>query len=171
MITMVSIMVVRYLHVMTKFLSNRRGYSLLELTLVVSITGIMLAFTIPHLRHAVAYQSLQTAGREMAAEIRELQQRALAEEKAGYNILFMAESNKYFIREDFRLLQTKELPPGINLYDTNFKGEKLIINASGYPAYGFGGTVQLENHWGEKLYVIIAKTGRVRISEKPPLDY
>jgi len=158
------------------YLKNRKGFTLLELILVILILGIILAIALPGFQRPLAHHRLYAAGREMVSEIRQLQQRALAEEKHSYKIKFFVDRSRnikidhYYIMEDINILKTVELPAGINLYDTNFAGEKLHINCSGYPAYGFGGTVQLENDHNEKLYIIVAKTGRVRMDDKPPAE-
>lgn len=155
-------------------LGNHKGFTILECMLVVTIISIMLGIAIPAIHGPLAHYRLYAAGREMVSNLREFQQRALTEEKHTYKVKFFIDRgrhiaiDRYCLMEGINTLKTLELPASINLYDTNFSDEKMYISSSGYPAFGFGGTIQLENDNDERLYIIVAKTGRVRMDSKPP---
>lgn len=58
--------------------SSTRGFSLIELLIVVTIMGIMLGLSIPSYQRYLASASLKGARREIASEIQQLRARAMA---------------------------------------------------------------------------------------------
>jgi len=160
-----------------KIVKLQAGYTLLEIMLVIALIGIMLSVTFINLQKSFAHHKLHVSARRMLWEIRTMQASALTEESSGYKILFDVDPSRntdidrYYIKEGTTTLKTIKLPAGINLYYTNFEDHKIYINLSGYPLNGFGGTIQIENKFAERLYVVLNKTGRVRIDNKPPSSY
>lgn len=149
------------------YLKNHKGFTLLELILVILILSIVMAIVIPSFQRPLAYYKLYTAGRQMVADIREWQQRALTEEQS-YKIKFDTKNNKYYITKGIYTINSIQLPTSINLYSTNFGNNEFIIDISGNPQNGFGGTVIIQNDYNKRLFIIVAKTGRVRMDDKPP---
>lgn len=153
---------------------NSSGFTALECILVVLIMGMMLAIALPRLQEPLAHYRLYAAGREMVSHIRELQQRALTEEKTSYKIKFHRDASgvikidKYHIMDGIKSLQVVELPPGLNLYTTTFTDHTLPVSNAGFPEYGFGGTIFIDNDYQERVYVIVSKNGRVRMDSELP---
>lgn len=65
-----------------------RGYSLIELLIVVAIVGILLLFTVPLIAATVARERLHAASLEMALQFRGLRQRAVSE-SCTYGLRFV----------------------------------------------------------------------------------
>lgn len=155
-------------------LRDRKGFTFFELMMVTLIITTILALALPNFRRSLAHYELHAAGRQMVSEIRKLQQLALTGEKYSYKILFHVDPGRnnridqYDIMSGINTLKIIKLPPSVNLYNSNFASNTLRLNCSGNPVYGFGGTIQLENSFNERLYIIVAKTGRVRMDDKPP---
>ncbi len=160
-----------------KMVKPQAGYSLLEIMLVIALIGIMLSVTFINLQRPFAHHKLHVSARRMLWEIRTMQAIALTEESSGYKMQFLVDPKRnididsYYIMAGINTIKVLELPVGINLYETNFESNRIYVNCSGYPAYGFGGTIQIVNKFEEKLYVVIGKSGRVRIDNKPPSSY
>ncbi|HEV8375878.1 MAG TPA: prepilin-type N-terminal cleavage/methylation domain-containing protein [Candidatus Polarisedimenticolia bacterium] len=71
-----------------------RGYSLIELLIVLAIAGILLLFTVPLVASTVARERLHAASLEMALEFRGLRQRAVTERRT-YGLRFVAAGSSW----------------------------------------------------------------------------
>jgi prepilin-type N-terminal cleavage/methylation domain-containing protein len=71
-----------------------RGYSLLELLIVLAILGILLLFTVPLVASTVARERLHAASLEMALTFRGLRQRAVTEGRT-YGLRFVAAGSSW----------------------------------------------------------------------------
>lgn len=156
---------------------SKRGFTIVELAIVVLILGVLTALAIPAYHRHVSGYKLYSAARQMVGEIREVQQRAIAEEKASYYILFSVdpgrvnEKDYYIVKDNMENVKTVKLDSAVNLYGTNFKygyDHRLGFSISGRPL-NRGGRVMLEDKYGNVYYVIVAvNTGRVRIDKVEP---
>lgn len=148
---------------------NEKGFTLLELVLVLLFTGLIVALALPSLQHPLAHYRLYSAARELEAQIREYQQRAITEEKGTYEFRFYTSTASYVIKDGMQTLQTVELHDTLDIKEVNFGGDIYLgLGTSGCPWGGFGGHVLLENNYGDQLWVIVVRTGRVRVDDEPP---
>ncbi|OPY57739.1 MAG: hypothetical protein A4E55_01459 [Pelotomaculum sp. PtaU1.Bin035] len=152
---------------------NNLGFTLIEATIVVIIISVIVAVALPDFNKTIGLYNLDSSARELASDIRSLQQNALKHESAGFEILFNTGTESYrLINTDVGVLspyKIKKLPAGIDLVFSNFKDSRLIFAANGNPAGGIGGHISLRDHaTGTFLYVIIDSIGRVRVSDTPP---
>lgn len=151
-------------------LQEERAFTLAELLAVVAITGTLLLLVLPAVLGMLSGRSLYTTARQMAADIRTWQQRALAEqpELYTYEVQFNVAGETYLLMRANTVVETRRLPVYLDLEATNFSGQVLRFNARGAPLAG--GTVTLrEKLTGRRYYVIVAPvTGRVRVSPSPP---
>jgi len=150
---------------------NSKGFTLAELVVTLSILGIAAAITFPVLQTSLARYTLYATARQMAAEIRALQQEALTSGKLTYQITFDTANNLYYLRLNTQTLKTVPVPPSISM-ETKFpqpppKETTMEFNIKGVPT---AGTIILrEQTTGSFYYVIVAAvTGRVRIADTPP---
>ncbi len=150
-------------------INNRKGFSLIEVLLVLTLLGILTAVAIPGMGMAVEHYLLDTTARKIAANMRLAQSHAITTNHFT-RIIFYRFSNLYLVdlSGDREWI---EIPEEIHICAINFPKtggwETLTFNSLGTP--NRGGHVGLENRRGDKLYVIITPvTGRVRISKTPP---
>lgn len=147
---------------------ENKGFTFLELALVVLMMGILAIVAIPSFVQGGNFYRLQIAADEVVADIRSIQQRALTEENNTYALQFDPTNEKYDLRSGAKILRLVWLPPTTDLEYTNFPGNRLSFSTKGVPSQG--GHLRLKDKTsGKCLYVIVAAvTGRVRIDTVVP---
>lgn len=156
-----------------KLISCCRGYTLTELMVAVTLTGVMLSLTLPCYSGYLSKHRLEAAAHQMASDIRHVQQLALTEEASNYQIYFYPAHNRYTLLKGNKVLKTTSLPVGVKLMYTNFninnlpRQNILEINLRGLP-YPAGGHVLLSADDKHKYVVVASITGRVRVSDEKP---
>lgn len=81
-----------------RVLRKTRAYTLIELTVVVFLIGIMLALTMPRIQDSFLSDDLRTATRRLIGKIREYRVQAV-QEQMDYQLHFDIESNQYWWEE------------------------------------------------------------------------
>lgn len=76
-------------------LRKTRAYTLIELTVVVFLIGIMLALTMPRVQDSFLSDDLKTATRRLIGKVREYRVQAV-QEQMDYQLHFDIESNQYW---------------------------------------------------------------------------
>jgi prepilin-type N-terminal cleavage/methylation domain-containing protein len=155
--------------------SNNRtkGYTLIELMVVVGIISLLLAFGINGLDYLIQWSRLNTAAALLSSELKNTQSRAFYE-GVWYEIKFYATFdcptlNKYRIYKQAELCEEIQLRD-VELFKTNFTNNNVFFYPNGIPS--MGGTVTLKNRRGKILYVIMTPvTARVRVSPNPPENW
>ncbi|GFN23294.1 type II secretion system protein [Thermanaeromonas sp. C210] len=155
-------------------LGGNGGFTLLEISVVVALLGVIMAVSLPGLGKPLAYYRLKVAASQMAQDLREIQQTALNEESDKYRVFFAAGGSHYEVRKAQeqtlpQVIKRVYLPPTVKIVSTTFKDNAVTFSVKGTP-YPQGGTVTLQDTVsGRLVYVIVASiTGRVRISTSPP---
>ncbi|MFH1938167.1 MAG: prepilin-type N-terminal cleavage/methylation domain-containing protein [Patescibacteria group bacterium] len=148
--------------------SHSKGYTLIELMVVVVIISLLLAISLHWLDNLQQWNKLSTAAAILSAELKTAQSRAFYE-GIYYKLQFWPSLDRYRIYKQTELY--KDIPlEDIDLFNTNFTDNNLYFYPSGVP--GQGGTVTLKNKKGKVLYVIMTPvTARVRISQEPPENW
>jgi len=77
-------------------LENSKGYTFIELTVVILLVGLMLALTIPRFRDAILMDTLKSTSRKLAGIVKNLRGRAFREHK-NFILHFDLESNRFWI--------------------------------------------------------------------------
>ncbi|MGI9953179.1 prepilin-type N-terminal cleavage/methylation domain-containing protein [Moorellaceae bacterium AZ2] len=154
-----------------------RGFTLVEISLVVALLGVVLAISLPSFRKPLAYYRLKVVASQMAQDLREIQQTALNEESDKYHVFFAAGGSHYEVRKAQehtlpQVIKRVYLPPTVKIVSTTFKDNAVTFSVKGTP-YPTGGTVTLQDTVsGRFMYVIVASiTGRVRVSTSPPENW
>lgn len=144
---------------------NERGFTLVELLVVVLLLGILGTLTVPGFRTGLVRHQLDTAARMLAADIRQVQEMVLNEESAHeFKVTF--EEHRYTVARDIKRLKTVDLPAGVMVTAANFGGSEMRVwfrNGTVSPRDG-GGTVVLKHRATGLSSKVVVKpvTGRVR---------
>ncbi|NNG08138.1 MAG: prepilin-type N-terminal cleavage/methylation domain-containing protein [Desulfobacteraceae bacterium] len=115
-------------------LRETRGFTLIELTVVVVLIGIMMTLTVPRFQTAIVTDDLKATARKMVGMIKGLRDEAIREQRV-YFLHFDLESNRFWIdstgmTEEERARAAEKaapLPEGIRVLDIWFssKGKKM----------------------------------------------
>jgi len=145
-----------------------KGYTLIELMVVVGIVSLLLGLGINGLDYLIQWNKLNTAAAILSSELKNTQSRAFYE-GVYYKLQFWPSLDIYRIYKQSELIEDIQLKD-VDLFNTNFTDNNLYFYPSGVP--GQGGTVTLKNKKGKVLYVIMTPvTARVRISPEPPENW
>ena len=128
---------------------TKKGYTFIELTVVIFLIGLALVLTIPRFRHALLTDDLKSTVRRMVGTVRTLKNEAVREQKI-YRLHFDLESNRFWtestdMTDEARALAHEkafQLPKGVRILDVGLKGkskqlagESIIrFNKKGYIA-------------------------------------
>ena len=150
--------------------SNNRtkGYTLIELMVVVGIISLLLGLGINGLDYLIQWNKLNRAAAMLSSELKNTQSRAFYE-GVWYKIDFWESLDRYRIYKQTELVEDIILKD-IDLFNSNFTNDKVYFYPNGVPS--MGGTVTLKNKRGKILYVIMTPvTARVRVSPNPPENW
>jgi len=148
---------------------NRKGFTFLELVIVLALFGVVLAIALPRLP-SLSRRQLETAARKMAGDLRLTRSEAISSgEICKVKFFVYLDCYQLILTEKNQLVQ---LPEGVSFYgDTTFNKDPfnpfVHFNALGRPSGG--GTAILQSQDGDERYIIVTPvTGRVRIAKEPP---
>ncbi|MFA4967691.1 MAG: prepilin-type N-terminal cleavage/methylation domain-containing protein [Candidatus Margulisiibacteriota bacterium] len=127
-----------------------KGYSLIELVVVLSIIGIIAGFISFQFSGMTDQIKLQSSIKQIAADLRSAQMRAISEHN-DQEIVFSG--GRYIVNGKERALPSSVLVvPQIS----------IRFSPSGMPQPGYFGTIRLVCH-GRANSIIISNVGRVRV--------
>ena len=150
---------------MKRSTNRNKGFTLIELMVVVGIIALLLGLSLNGLDYLVQWNKLNIAAAFLSSELKNTQSRAFYG-GAYYKLQFWPSLDRYRIYKQTELIDDIILKD-INLFNTNFTDNNLYFYPNGVPS--MGGTVTLKNKRGKILYVIMTPvTARVRISTTPP---
>jgi general secretion pathway protein H len=106
-----------------------RAYTLVELTVVVFLIGLMLALAIPRMQHSILRDDLKAATRRMVGAVRQMRDMAVRDQKV-YRLHLDMESSEYWVEWDPMTLEEQEearkrassLPGDIRFLDVYLRG-------------------------------------------------
>jgi len=148
--------------------NHTKGYTLIELMVVVVIISLLLGLSLNGLYNLIQWSKLNSAAAILSAELKNTQSRAFYE-GVYYKLQFWPSLDRYRIYKQTELIDDIILED-IDLFNTNFTNDNLYFYPSGVPS--MGGTVTLKNKRGKVLYVIMTPvTARVRVSPEPPENW
>ena len=148
--------------------NRNKGFTLIELMVVVGIISLLLALSLNGLYNLIQWNKLNTTAALLSSELKNIQSRAFYE-GVYYKLQFWPTLDRYRVYRQTELINDIILKD-IDLFNTNFTDNNLYFYPSGVP--GQGGTVTLKNKRGKVLYVIMTPvTARVRVSPEPPENW
>jgi prepilin-type N-terminal cleavage/methylation domain-containing protein len=133
---------------------SRAGFSLIELIVVLSLMGILLAIGIPAANKLLLSYQLNGSARRVQTELQNIKMRAAAE-NLGFQFAYGSGSGSYTIRKDGSAFVSKPLPEGI------------VITQAGTVSFSPRGTagsnrIRLQSRGGGCKQVVVSSTGRIR---------
>ena len=118
----------------TNPINCKKGYTLIELTVVLVLIGLLITLTVPRFRYAILTDSLKSTTRRMIGIINNLRSEAVREQKTFF-LRFDLQSNRFWTdwagtTEEERLLSyenASSLPRGVRILDVWLagKGKKM----------------------------------------------
>lgn len=116
--------------------SNSKGYTLIELVVVMILLGLVFSITAPRFRDALLTDNLKSATRKLAGRIAEIKTDAMREQ-VNMVLVFDLSANMYWYgtmdmtgegREDFRDKNATHLPDGVRIADISFSRNEKILS-------------------------------------------
>jgi prepilin-type N-terminal cleavage/methylation domain-containing protein len=148
--------------------NRNKGFTLIELMVVVGIIALLLGLSLNGLDYLIQWNKLNTAAALLSSELKNAQSRAFYE-GVYYKLQFWPTLDRYRIYKQTELVEDIILEV-IDLFNTNFTDDNLYFYPNSVPS--MGGTVTLKNRRGKVLYVIMTPvTARVRVSPNPPENW
>lgn len=156
-----------------------KGFTFIELTVVLVLIGLMFAITMPRFRNAILADTLKSTTRKMVGKIRSLRNEAISEHKA-YILVFDLESNRYWVESDDMTLEERAharedalaFPEGVRVLDVWFKGKGKEMAGETTIKFTRQGYIQqsvihLGSEDGRKFTLVLSPfLGRIRVLEE-----
>jgi general secretion pathway protein H len=160
-------------------LRDAKGYTFVELTVVVVLIGLMMALTVPRFRYALLTDDLKTATRKLVGTIKGVRSEVIRE-KQGVMLNFNLESNRFWLEteamsEEERLNSQEnasKLPKGVRFLDIWLEGEgkkqggetAIRFHKKGYVQPS---AIHLGSEDGREFTLVLSPfLGRVQVLEK-----
>ena len=130
------------------------GFSIIELVVVVALTGVIAAIALPNWNRFLKSYHLNNSTRQIQSELHNLKSRAAAE-NVSFQLVYTAGARDYTIQRDSIAVVTKPLAEGTTIA----KAGTLTFSPRGTAA---ANRVRLSDGQGVCRQIVVAATGRVR---------
>ncbi len=148
--------------------NHNKGYTLIELMVVIGIISLLLGLGINGLDYLIQWNKLNTTAALLSSELKNIQSRAFYG-GVYYKLQFWPTLDRYRVYKQTELIDDT-IFKDIDLFNSNFTDNKVYFYPNGVPS--MGGTITLKNKRGKVLYVIMTPvTARVRVSRDPPENW
>lgn len=143
------------------------GYTLVETLVTVFIIGLLSVLAVPRLSDTIVSVQHYNAARQLLADAQLVRQKSITEQ-VSWKIEFFPNNGFYrVIRDTTEVSEMRRYLPEHITYTHNSSSGFWIFNKLGEATNSFS-TVTVMAPNGKRLYVILAISGRLRISTTPP---
>jgi prepilin-type N-terminal cleavage/methylation domain-containing protein len=145
---------------------SRRGFTLLELLIAITLAGVLSAIALPSVQRQVERWRIGAAARQVVMDLKAARARAIAG-GAAERIHFAVASATYQLERQrpggayAAIAPATRLPDGVRVVDCTAAGDGVGFRPRGY-AITFG-TITLRNASGDERRVIVDIAGRLRV--------
>jgi prepilin-type N-terminal cleavage/methylation domain-containing protein len=137
-----------------------KAFTLIELILVISMVSILAGLAPLSFRILVSALELDTAVKRLVADLHLARQLSSAQHLTVTLDFISDRPLTYQIyTSDGQIIKMITLPGGLS----NPQKKAIKFAASGMPAFGGSGTLELKNRQGKSKKIIISSVGRIRI--------
>jgi len=158
---------------------DKKGYTLIELIVVLVLVGMMLTLAAPRLRNALLTDDLKGVARKMIGIINSLRNEAIREQR-DYSLHFDLDANRFWVSygsmtEEERAVASEEgssLPRDIRIHDVWIKGEgKMVRGATRIRftrrGYTQKSAIHLSSEDGRELTLVLSPfLGKIKVINK-----
>ena len=158
---------------------DKRGYTLIELIVVVVLIGLVLTLAVPRLRNALLTDNLKGAARKMIGIINNLRNEAIREQR-DYFLHLDLDANKFWVSygsmtDEERAVASKEgsnFPGDIHIDDIWIKGKgKMVRGATRIRftrrGYTQKSAIHLSSEDGRELTLVLSPfLGKIKVINK-----
>jgi len=147
--------------------TSSKGFTLIELILAIAVISLLSTLAVPSFKNTLNRYKLEVAARELAQNVRLIQQKSVTE---GVSNKIVLDLNK---RDNYQLVSGRrgkliKLPPDVYIDWTTYVevDKSIVFYPTGAP--NRGGTIAITNGRDSLFVIISVATGRVRIDKSPP---
>jgi len=158
---------------------DKKGYTLVELIVVLVLIGLVLTLAAPRFRNALLTDDLKGVARKMIGIINNLRNEAIREQR-NYSLRFDLDANKFWVSygsmtDEERAVAGEEgssLPPDIRIHDVWIKGEGKMVRGTARIRFTRRGYTQksaihLSSKDGRELTLVLSPfLGKVKVVDK-----
>lgn len=140
-----------------------RGYTLIELILVIAIMAILFTISFPNFTRILSQYQLKSTANQLISDMRWVRQESIYGRSGMVKMYFERDKNYYAIDEGTKRRAKRELPKGIYFHDVPLNNSQLTFTLIGAPSEA--GTIVLKNSYGASCHIyFMPSTGRIRIA-------
>lgn len=146
--------------------SRQKGFTLIEVILILAILSILLAVAWPNLEKPLAHYQLRSSSMQLASDMRWVRQQSIFGKIHVANLHLSPRENLYLVREYTKVIERRVLPPGIEFHEVVLDASNtLYFTITGAPS--IGGRIVLKNKFNETCSVyFMPSSGRIRVECK-----
>jgi type IV fimbrial biogenesis protein FimT len=154
-------------------MTSEKGFSLMELMVVVAIIAVLSAFAVPNMVRWRSNMQFNNGVRMLKSAIESTRMSAIKSNMSA-RMTFVDGGNSFDTVEwdlevnNFGAARTNPLPTGVVLESSDFADDRLQFTSRGMPQGGVGGVLVLQNTAGDLCRrIVVDNVGTTRIVECP----